>query len=99
MLSIGIKNNQYGSKIRGKNCISRRVKWLKGDRGCISKIYVLTMSKYVPAALLYIAHTLSRLVSCHKCMELACGVLPGHFGPIYLLQVSKNDDEEHYFLK
>ena len=22
---------------------------------------------------------------------------PGHFGPVYLLQVSKNDDEEHCF--
>ena len=26
-------------------------------------------------------------------------VLNGHFGPVYLLQVSKNDDEEHCFLK
>ena len=23
----------------------------------------------------------------------------GHFGPAYLLQVSKNDDEEHCFFK
>jgi hypothetical protein len=23
--------------------------------------------------------------------------LLGHFGPVYLLQVSKNDDEEHWF--
>ena len=30
---------------------------------------------------------------------LACSVLNGHFGPVYLLQVSKNDDEEHCFLK
>ena len=26
-------------------------------------------------------------------------VLSGHFGPVYLLQVSKNDDKEHWFLK
>jgi hypothetical protein len=32
-------------------------------------------------------------------MELACWVLHGHFGNIYLLQVSKNDDEEHCFLR
>ena len=25
--------------------------------------------------------------------------LHGHFGNVYLLQVSKNDDEEHWFLK
>ena len=28
-------------------------------------------------------------------MELACSVLNGPFGPVYLLQVSKTDDEEH----
>ena len=27
-------------------------------------------------------------------MELGCQALLGHFGPVYLLQVSKNDDEE-----
>ena len=32
-------------------------------------------------------------------MELGCQVLLGHFGPAYLLQVSKNDDEECCFLK
>jgi len=32
-------------------------------------------------------------------MALAYSVLNGHFGPVYLLQVSKNDDEEHCFLK
>ena len=37
---------------------------------------------------------LSRLAPCLKCMELACQVLNGHFGPVYLLQVSKNDDED-----
>ena len=26
-------------------------------------------------------------------MELACQALHGHFGPVYLLQVSKNEDE------
>ena len=31
--------------------------------------------------------------------KLACQVLHGHFGPVYLLQVIKNDDEEHCFLK
>ena len=40
-----------------------------------------------------------RLFSCLKCMELACQVLHGYFKPVYLLQVNKNDDEEHCFLK
>ena len=31
-------------------------------------------------------------------MGLACWVLYGHFGPVYLLQVSKND-EKGCFLK
>ena len=35
---------------------------------------------------------LSRLVPC-----LNCRVLNGHFGPVYLLQVSKNDDEKRCF--
>ena len=30
-----------------------------------------------------------------KWMELCCQVLLGHFGPVYLCQVSKYDDEEH----
>ena len=29
-----------------------------------------------------------------KWMELGYQVLLGHFGPVYLLQASKNDDEE-----
>ena len=32
-------------------------------------------------------------------MDLGCQVLLGRFGPVYLLQVSKNDDEERCFLK
>ena len=28
-----------------------------------------------------------------KCMELACKVLLAHLEPVYLLQVSKNDDK------
>ena len=32
-------------------------------------------------------------------MGIACSVLNGHFGPVYLPQVSKNDDEEHCFSK
>ena len=32
-------------------------------------------------------------------MELACGVLHGHFGPVYLLQVSKNVDEKRCFFE
>ena len=35
---------------------------------------------------------LKRLASCLKCMELAFWVLLGHFGSVYLLQVSKNDN-------
>ena len=30
---------------------------------------------------------------------LACSVLHGHFGPVYLLQVIKNNDEERLLLK
>ena len=37
-----------------------------------------------------------RLVSS---IRQAFWVLHGHFGPVYLLQVSKNYDEKHYFLK
>ena len=29
----------------------------------------------------------------------SCKVLHGNFEPVYLLQVSKNDDEKHCFLK
>ena len=32
-------------------------------------------------------------------MKVAYRVLHGHFGPVYLLQLSKNDDEERCFLK
>ena len=39
------------------------------------------------------------LVTCLKYMEVACRVLHGHFGPVYVLQVSKNDDEKRCFLK
>ena len=42
---------------------------------------------------------LIRLDPCLKWMELGCQVLLGHFGPVYLLQVSNNDDEECCFLK
>ena len=37
----------------------------------------------------YILTLLSRLIPCLEFMELACRVLNGHFGPVYLLQVSK----------
>ena len=43
-------------------------------------------------------YVLSMLVTSLKCMEVACRVLY-HFAPVYVLQVSKNDDEEHIFLK
>ena len=52
MFSIGIKNNLYGSKNLEKNYIDRRIKWLKGDRGSILKIYVLTMPNCVVVALI-----------------------------------------------
>ena len=32
-------------------------------------------------------------------MKLGCQVLIGHFGPVYLLQVRKNNDEECLLLK
>ena len=40
-----------------------------------------------------------RLVPYLKCIKLAFRVLHGHFGPVYLLQVSKKDDEKCCFLK
>ena len=40
---------------------------------------------------------LSRLVPFLKCMKLVGKVLHGHFGPVYLLRVSKNDDKTCYF--
>ena len=42
---------------------------------------------------------LSRLLLCILHMGLAYSVLNGRFGHVYLLQVSKNDDQEHCFLK
>ena len=39
------------------------------------------------------------LMELYKWMELGCQLLLDHFGFVHLLQVSKNDDEEHYFLK
>ena len=42
---------------------------------------------------------LNRLVSCLKCMKLACKVLHGHLEPVYLLRVSKIDEEKYCFLK
>ena len=42
---------------------------------------------------------LSSLVPCNKCMKLCCLVLYGHFGPVYLLLVCKNDNEKRFFLK
>ena len=39
----------------------------------------------------------SRLVPCLKWLELGCLVLLGHFGHVYLLQVSKTYEEERYF--
>ena len=36
---------------------------------------------------------------CFKCIEFACQVLHGYLELVFLLQVSKNDDEEHCFLK
>ena len=38
-----------------------------------------------------------KLVPCLKWMELGCQVLLGHFGPVNLPQVCKNDDEERCF--
>ena len=42
---------------------------------------------------------LNRLVPCLKRIKLAFQVLHGHFEPVYLRQVSKNDDEKRCFLK
>ena len=37
---------------------------------------------------------LNGLIPCLNAMELAFQVLLGHFGPVYLLQVIKNDEKE-----
>ena len=42
---------------------------------------------------------LSRLVPSLKCMKLACQVLHGHFEPVYLPQVDKNDGEKRCFFR
>ena len=42
---------------------------------------------------------LSRLVLCLKCIEVALQVLHGHFGPVYLFQISKIDHETDCFLQ
>ena len=41
--------------------------------------------------------SLKRLVPCLKWIEVSCEVLFGQFGPVYLLQVSKSDDQEYCF--
>ena len=41
----------------------------------------------------------SLFLPCLKWMKLGCQVLLGHFGPVYLLQVSKNDDEKRCLLE
>ena len=43
------------------------------------------------------SNRVNSLVLCLKWMEIGCQVLLGHFGPVYLLQLSKNDDEESCF--
>lgn len=37
---------------------------------------------------------LNGLIPCLNAMELASQVLLGHVGPVYLLQVSKDDEEK-----
>jgi hypothetical protein len=61
---------------------------------CSSSSFLLTWSRYTGPKWLW---SLSRPVQCLKWLELECQVLLGHFGPVYLLQVNKNDDEEHCF--
>ena len=55
-----------------------------------STSFLLTWSRYKGPKWSW---NLSRLVPYLKLMELCCLVLLCHFGPAYLLQVSKNDDE------
>ena len=38
-------------------------------------------------------------ISCFKCMKIAYQILHGHVEHVKLLQVSKNDDKDHCFLK
>ena len=67
-----------------------KVLFLRGKRlyFCRLSLFILGRSSYVTA-----------LVLCLKCMKLAWWVLHSYFGPEWLHQVSKNDDEKHCFLK
>ena len=59
-----------------------------------SSSFLLTWSRYTSPKWSW---SLSRLVPCLKGIKLGCQVLLGHFGPVNLLQVSKNDDVECCF--
>ena len=63
---------------------------------CSSSSFLLTWSRYTS---LKWPWSLTWLVPCLKFMKLGCHVLLGHFGPVYLHQVSRNDDEECCFWK
>ena len=44
-------------------------------------------------------YLLNRLVTCLKCMELACLVLQASLNKYHLASLSKNDDKEICFIK
>ena len=61
-----------------------------------SSSFLLTLSKYTGPNWPW---RTKQLVPSPIFMELTCQVLHGHFGPVYLLQVSRNDDEKRCFWK
>ena len=62
----------------------------------VSSLFWLTWSKCMGSKLPWSTQQASPIL---ECMELICEVLLGHFWPVYLLHVSKNDDEKRCFLK
>ena len=81
------------------------IKWAKFKRR--PAIYVLALVQCPSKAKLFQEANIQvqndhgvphKLASCID-MRLAGGVLHGNFGPVYLLQVSKNNDKKHCFLK
>ena len=62
----------------------------------------LKPNKLIPEVEVWVQNcpgVLSMIFPCPKCMKLACRVLHGNFGPVYLLEVSRNYDEKRCFLK
>ena len=85
------KNSRMAQKFWNLTCILKP-NYFKEQ--CSSSSFLLTWSRFTGPKWPW---SLRRLVPCLKWMELGCQVLLGHFGHVYLLQVSKKDDEERCF--